>query len=194
LYFPTGPLALCFLGRIFFFEWTVILKWEDIVQVQKSKKGICLLARSPKDSTFEFEQLQNVDRVWNWLVSLHNDSIIGTPRGPTTARNSARKLRRNNSDPLRMSMASLANFGDYTNDNVTGLSTDGATVQAIHRDFTYKSTVSAPMDDDMCDSTRKTVPKESEPTATVTKTELKKQWSAILEDVSTYAEMAVEVS
>lgn len=187
---------MLFLGRIFFFEWTVILKWEDIVQVQKSKRGICLLARSPKDSTFEFEKLQNQDRVWSWLVSLHNDSIIGTPRGPTTARNSARKLRRNNSDPLRMSTGSLTDLGDYPTGDV-GLSVDGATVQAIPRDCTYKRTASAPMCNDTLDSTRKIVPKESEesePTASVSTTELEKQWSAMVENMSTYAEMAVEVS
>jgi hypothetical protein len=199
---------LCFLGRIFFFEWTVILKWEDVVQVQKSKRGICILARSPKDSTFEFEQLQNQDRVWSWLVSLHNDSIIGAPRGPTTARNSARKLRRNNSDPLLMSMTLLEDFGDYTttttDDDDVGLSLDygapttsvqaQARTQAIRRDFTYKRTASAPMGDDLFDATRKIVPEESEPMATVAQKELQKQWSAILEDRSTYAEMAIEVS
>ena len=95
-----GPLAVVWLGRIFFFERTVIIKWEDVVQVQKQENGVRFLLRSK--ATHDFSKLFHPEKAWSSLVSLHNDSVIDKPIREPTPRQVTRSLRRMNSDPLKM--------------------------------------------------------------------------------------------
>jgi hypothetical protein len=173
----TGPLAVVWLGRIFFFEWTVVIKWEDVIQVRKHDDGVRIEVSTPKPATYDFQQLFNLDKVWSSLVSLHNDTILDTPRRAPTPRQITRGLRRMSSDPLRMSK--YFNFDEEP---------------AICQDTpSYKSppgrvsrTVSAPLS--IQDSTEPVV------ASTGDKATLEKQWSVVLEDTTAYAETAVEVS
>jgi hypothetical protein len=168
------------LGRIFFFEWTVVIKWEDVIQVRKHDDGVRIEVSTPKPATYDFQQLFNLDKVWSSLVSLHNDTILDTPRRAPTPRQITRGLRRMSSDPLRMSK--YFNFDEEP---------------AIFQDTSlYKSpprrvsrTVSTPLSiSNRHDSTEPVV------ASTGAKATLEKQWSVVLEDTIAYAETAVEVS
>jgi hypothetical protein len=160
-----GPLALVFLGRIFFFEWTVVIKWEDVVHVLKQDNGVRVEVSSPKPTTFDFEQLFNPDKAWSSLVSLHNDTIIDAPRPGPTPRSVSRSLRRGNSDPL-LQLSKLFDFEEPP------------------------TIYEAPSTDEKIESDTDT----GTSTATAKTTTLKKEWSDILEDSTSYAAMAVEVS
>ncbi len=111
-----GPLAVVFLGRILLFEWTVVIKWDDVVKVQKcSEKGyenaIRIETRGKNASKYLFERFFDSSTALGILVSLHNDSILDlTQKVMPTPKIMSRGLRRNNSDPLRIS--NLFNFDD----------------------------------------------------------------------------------
>lgn len=131
-----GPLGIVFLGRFLLFEWTVSIKWEDVLHVvqKQNRKGddvdIQIETRnnnlaSPigklpagvgSSSTtnsglqvYQFEQFFDARKALNTLASLHNDSILDVKTTPTP-RMVSRGLRRMNSDPLRIS--NLFNFED----------------------------------------------------------------------------------
>lgn len=129
-----GPLGLIFLGRFLLFEWTVVLKWDDVVKVCKkhppnwnnnsatnkqqtagppptTNSGITIETRGKNAQRYDFERFFDESKALNILVSLHNDSILDlTPRAVPTPRVVSRGLRRMNSDPLRIS--NLFNFDD----------------------------------------------------------------------------------
>ena len=124
-----GPLGIVFLGRFLLFEWTVSVKWEDVVhvnQVQNQKgndvdiqvetRSSLPVGKSPGGSkanagtqVYIFERFFDVSKALNTLVSLHNDSMLDVKTTPTP-RQVSRGLRRTNSDPLRIS--NLFNFED----------------------------------------------------------------------------------
>ena len=112
-----GPLAVVFVGQMFFFEWTVVLRWENVVHVQKKKDGVAIKHQTTgkPETTYVFEQFGlHLDRAWSTLVSFHNDSMLDPDKAllssPRNALKAGKNLRRTNSDPLRMS--SIFNFDD----------------------------------------------------------------------------------
>mmetsp|Transcript_58663 Transcript_58663/g.143467 ORF Transcript_58663/g.143467 Transcript_58663/m.143467 type:complete len:683 (+) Transcript_58663:179-2227(+) len=124
-----GPLGIVFLGRFLLFEWTVSIKWEDVIHVNQvqNRKGNDVdiqietrsslpVGKSPGGSkanagtqVYLFERFFDVSKALNTLVSLHNDSMLDVKTTPTP-RQVSRGLRRMNSDPLRIS--NLFNFED----------------------------------------------------------------------------------
>ena len=111
-----GPLAVVFLGRMLLFEWTVVIKWEDVLKVQKcSEKGyenaIRIDTQGKNATKYYFERFFDTSKTLGLLVSLHNDSILDlTQSTAPTPKIMSRGLRRTNSDPLRIS--NLFNFDD----------------------------------------------------------------------------------
>jgi VAD1 Analog of StAR-related lipid transfer domain len=113
-----GPLAIVFLGRMLLFEWTVVVQWNDVHKVVKcadqgySDNCIRIDARqrnSNETSKYYFERFFDCHKALGVLISLHNDSILDL--APTvTPKFLSRGLRRNNSDPLRIS--NLFNFDE----------------------------------------------------------------------------------
>jgi hypothetical protein len=161
------------LGRIFFFEWTVVIKWEDVVHVKKQGDGIQFeVSGAPNPGTYDFEHLFNPDKAWSALVSLHNDTILDTPRPKPTPRQVTRSLRRMNSDPLRMS--NYFNFDDLP----VALE---ETAEKIKDKRRYSRAVTEPLNQDIGT------------TATTSKATLEKAWSSIVESTTSYAEVAVKV-
>ncbi|CAJ1936207.1 unnamed protein product [Cylindrotheca closterium] len=110
----TGPSAILFTGRIFFFDWCQRISWMDVVQVKKKKRSVDIVVKEPKGTTFTFDNFFDPDRVWSSLVDLHSDSILDTPPKPATPRELSRSLRRNNSDPFSLSQAAFT-FEKETN-------------------------------------------------------------------------------
>lgn len=114
-----GPLAVVFLGRMLLFEWTVVVKWEDVQKVNHCvekgyKDGIRIDACQPgstETTKYYFERFFDSNKALGVLISLHNDSILDlTSKAMPTPNMLSRGLRRNNSDPLRIS--NLFNFDD----------------------------------------------------------------------------------
>lgn len=171
-----GPLAVVWLGRIFFFEWTVVIKWEDVVQVQKRENGVKFLMRSK--TTHEFVKLFNPEKAWSSLVSLHNDSVIDQPRREPTPRQVTRSLRRMNSDPLKMSVV----YKDGGRDSIRS----GPSTPIRKKRDTIIRTASAPPAHDTSEYTE-TISDELEPEVKPT---LEHQWTSVIE--ATYEEVAVE--
>lgn len=112
-----GPSALLFRGRIFFFDWSVVVRWEDVIQVKKIETSVDVLVREPKGASHSFEKLFDPDKVWSSLVSLHNDNILDTPRKQATPRAMSRTLRRNNSDPYAIRALKLFYNTDEEDDD-----------------------------------------------------------------------------
>ncbi|KAG7358179.1 protein of unknown function DUF4782 containing protein [Nitzschia inconspicua] len=114
-----GPLAIVFLGRMLLFEWTVVIKWDEVRKVVKCvergyENGIRIDAQQPgttESTKYYFERFFDSNRALGMLISLHNDSILElTSKMKPSARSLSRGLRRTNSDPLRIS--NLFNFDD----------------------------------------------------------------------------------
>lgn len=172
-------MALVFQGRIFFFEWTVVIKWEDVVRVLKQETGVRIEVSSPNKATYDFEQMFNPDKVYSSLVSLHNDTIIGAPSSKRTPRSISRGLRRGNSDPLQLSQ--IFNFDEppvvyegHVRDNYSS---------SIKK---YSRTVSDP--------SLEPVQGQDEASNILTPTSLKNKWSEVIEDLVSYSETSIEVS
>ena len=170
-----GPLAVVWLGRIFFFERTVVIKWEDVVQVQKQESGVRFLLRSK--ATHDFSKLFHPEKAWSSLVSLHNDSVIDKPIREPTPRQVTRSLRRMNSDPLKMTFV-------FDDSDRTDSGQRPMTPRRQKRDVMSR-TASEPMNSD-------DVQTDIPPTAdeTDTKTSVEHQWSLAVEGA--YAQKAVE--
>ncbi|KAG7341301.1 protein of unknown function DUF4782 containing protein [Nitzschia inconspicua] len=114
-----GPLAIVFLGRMLLFEWTVVIKWDEVRKVVKCvekgyENGIRIDAQQPgttESTKYYFERFFDSNKALGMLISLHNDSILElTSKMKPSARSLSRGLRRTNSDPLRIS--NLFNFDD----------------------------------------------------------------------------------
>lgn len=101
-----GPLGLVFLGRFLLFEWTVVLKWEDVVKVSKkhpppgnnssssrgggnneqkqqqqadpANNGVRIETRGggTNPHRYDFERFFDAPKAYAVLASLHNDSIL----------------------------------------------------------------------------------------------------------------------
>lgn len=185
-----GPLAIVWLGRIFFFEWTVIVKWEDVAQVQKQSGGIRVIVRTPKPGIYEFEKLFNPEKAWANLVSLHNDTIMDKPRREPTPRQVSRSMRRRNSDPLRMSM--MFNDGPQTIlEESDSFSPKGESALRKKRELDMHRSVSVPMEKDL-DTLNESVSHESVETSCSTiKVSLEKQWADVLDHSATYTETVI---
>jgi hypothetical protein len=171
------------LGRIFFFEWTVVIKWENVVHVKKQDDGIQFeVKEGPNPGTYDFEKLFNPDKAWSALVSLHNDTILDTPRPKPTPRQVTRNLRRMNSDPLRMS--------NYFNFDELPVALE-ETAEKIKDKRRYSRAVTEPMHEDI--GTTEPMNEDVGTTGTTSKATLEKAWSTIVESTTSYAEVAVKV-
>lgn len=109
-----GPGAIVFVGRIFFFDWSIVIRWENVRQIRKQSSE-CVRVLASDIEVYDFEKLFDSDRVYSSLMSLHNETIIDTPRKSPTPREVTRGLRRNNSDPLRSSQKFDFNFTEKDN-------------------------------------------------------------------------------
>jgi hypothetical protein len=178
-----GPLAIVFLGRIFFFEWTVVIKWEDVVHVTKHEDGIRVEVRAPKRGIYDFEQVFNPEKVWSTLVSLHNDTIIDAPpRKAPTPRQVSRSLRRMHSDPINIS--NVFDFSEPPTAMTGDIFSPKTRKASIHRSVSGPTPEKAPAGNiDSSDGSPSNVPKPALITA----------WSDILDDKASYTEVAVEV-
>jgi hypothetical protein len=161
-----GPLALLFRGGIFFFDWSVVIQWEDVIQVKKSDSSINVIVKEPKRASHSFEKLFDPDKVWSSLVSLHNDSILGTPRKQATPRELSRTLRRNNSDPYAIRVFKLFYNTDDDDDDKIG------------KEKGHKTIPSTTKNDSKQDPKGNSTPEEA--------------WSKLMNDSSSYAYAAVE--
>ena len=215
------------MGRIFFFEWQVVLNWEDVVKVQKvMDRGIAIVVRAPKTTSYEFDKLQHRDRVWTWLVSLHNDSIIGShPRGDrremtaaaassssSTASSalhggsrkiSRRSLRRTNSDPFQLSQLAFDFDFDFTEPPLLGTDPSLLPLSQIGTKSTKKFPPPASTTLSSSSSPPKRILEHSESLPVVDTTllskdtptgqTLEKKWSDVVEEMSSYSEVAIQV-
>ena len=180
-----GPLALVFFGRIFFFEWTVVIKWEDVVHVKRRNEGIRIEVRAPKPTFYDFEQVFNPEKVWSSLVSLHNDTIIDAPRKPgaPTPRQVVQSLRRRNSDPLQ-----IAKIFDFS-EPPTGLEGNSDLIKNLQKGSLVRSgSVPSPRDS-LSTPSQDPMQEPNSPPGAI----LEKQWSEIKGNTSSYAEAAIEV-
>jgi hypothetical protein len=71
---------LIFLGQIFFFNWTLVVQWQDVISIHKTTRGVAVKVKSPKIQLHEFEveTLADQAKAWDFLLRLHNDSVVGT--------------------------------------------------------------------------------------------------------------------
>lgn len=128
----TGPSAIMFTGRIFFFDWCQKISWTDVVQVKKrNSRRVDIVVKDPKGAIFTFDNLFDANKVWSSLVDLHSDSILDTPPKPATPREITRSLRRNNSDPFSCSKGSFSFEQESEEDQeelqvLTTVSTEGS--------------------------------------------------------------------
>lgn len=113
-----GPKAIVFQGKMFFLDWTVIVRWEDVISVKKRHTGVRFEVGGANPNIYDFDGLFNPERAWSHLVSLHNDTIIDSPHRiheePTPK---SQSFRRTNSDPLRSSKTDLVFHDDETDDS-----------------------------------------------------------------------------
>lgn len=179
----------------------MVIKWEDVVQVQKRSDGVTFVVRSPKTASYDFIKLFNSEKAWASLVSLHNDSIIDKPRREPTPRQFTRSLRRMSSDPSRMSFV----FDLNNTDDDGGPASDGNALlgrRSALREKREASIIlarseSAPVGRDM-DMVKETRSQESLETQSTpfsqnhTKRALEQQWSSVMEESALYSEKAVE--
>jgi hypothetical protein len=162
-----GPSALLFRGRIvLFFEWSVVIRWEDVIQVKKSDSSINVIVKEPKGASHSFEKLFDPDKVWSSLVSLHNDSILDTPGKQATPRANSRTLRRINSDPYAIRALKLFDNTDDDDDDKIG------------KEIDYKTIPSTTNNDSKQDPEENSTPEEA--------------WSKLMNDSSSYAYAVVE--
>lgn len=184
---------MVWLGRIFFFEWTVAVKWEDVTQVQKLSDGVRFLARNPKSASYDFEKLFNAEKVWANLVSLHNDTIIGKPRKAPTPRQQTRSLRRMNSDPQKL--LSLVAALDQPPTALEGTAIADDIISASSRPIYPRSRSVIDRGESSRDvALHATTSQDANNTdvETAAHTTLEEQWSQIREDSTAYSETAVE--
>jgi len=180
-----GPLAVVWLGRIFFFEWTVIIKWEDVIQVQKQEDGVrfhmCSNNGNLSSTTYyNFTKLFHPEKAWSRLVSLHNDSVIDKLQKEPTPRQVTRSLRRNNSDPLMMSFVL-----DETNGVTDSDRRPIMTPRRKKRDLMVRTESEAIGSEDDDIAQQQQSPDNLDPKPT-----LKLQWSSVVERM--YKQKAVE--
>lgn len=178
---------MVWLGRVFFFEWTVVIKWEDVIQVQKQNDGVRFTIRTK--AVYDFVKLFHAERAWATLVSLHNDTVIDKRQREPTPRQVTRSLRRMNSDPTRMSFV----FQDL-DDELRFQNTSGSGIQASshkQRRDTLSRSATVPVDKDMDVVEESVHPEESiDNKRDVHQQSLEKQWSTVIDTV--YAETAVD--
>jgi hypothetical protein len=225
-----GPLAVVFLGRMLLFEWTVVIPWEDVNKVAKDATrvdGIRIDTRqgANRNNKYIFERFFDVSRVLGVLISLHNDSILDlTPTTvvpPPPPKVLSRGLRRNNSDPLRIS--NIFNFDDdalvyQTNETLQSLARDreqskSQTPVDDKTDLSRVSTLSVPTPTNFqrsatynfsSDSNRVLLPQGSDQKdinqddnliqnkKNVTQT-IQEEWQAVLHDsCQSYSEMVIQ--
>ncbi|OEU06845.1 hypothetical protein FRACYDRAFT_252660 [Fragilariopsis cylindrus CCMP1102] len=93
-----GPLGILFLGKFLLFEWTVIIKWENVQKVKRkligSQKWTAIRIDTsggsngnPNPHVYDFEGFFDSHKVLEVLITLHNDSmltgaIINNPHNP----------------------------------------------------------------------------------------------------------------
>lgn len=73
-----GKDALVYLGQIFFFQWTLIIQWDNVMSVHKTNRGVAVRVKAPKVQyhEFEVETLAEQEKAWEWLVRLHNETVV----------------------------------------------------------------------------------------------------------------------
>jgi hypothetical protein len=129
-----GPLGVVFLGRFLLFEWTVVLKWEEVTRVKRKapnnngKENSAIRIETSgnganENGIYDFEGFFDAQKAVDTLHNLHNDSILDTQkysnRARYTKRGSVVPFRRTNSGPAGR-ISTLFNF-DEIDDNETPL-------------------------------------------------------------------------
>jgi hypothetical protein len=83
-----GPLGIIFLGKFLLFEWTVVIKWEDVQKVKRKHIGqpnkwtairIDTSGGSngnPNPHVYDFEGFFDSHKALEVLITLHNDSML----------------------------------------------------------------------------------------------------------------------
>ena len=136
-----GPLGMVFLGRFLLFEWTVILKWEDVTKVRRKVStptafynnpnnvairietvAISSTTTAPSASNtsgggrfYDFEGFFDSQTTLETLIKLHNDSLLDNDEYHMsqiiTKRGSVIPLRRSRSNPAEQ-ISNIFNFDD----------------------------------------------------------------------------------
>jgi hypothetical protein len=209
-----GTKGVCFLGRVFFLEWTVIALWVDVVHLELLEKGIRVLATSQDSSSGpvlshdfgdSFFPLHNPEQIYATFVSLRNEAVkdrteAGTPTATSHSGSGHstpdRAFRRLHSDiPLR---PSVQYGGDMENSSTTGLAI--AELEKTVQNLSFQTPVkvvkeaswSSPEPGTISSMLPVPTPK---PTNGQGSTEnMKSAWSKVLSDTTPYSELAVEVS
>ena len=86
-----GKDALVYLGQIFFFQWTLIIQWDNVMSVHKTNRGVAVRVKAPKVQyhEFEVETLAEQEKAWEWLVRLHNETVVEETSSPSKESKSA---------------------------------------------------------------------------------------------------------
>ena len=152
---PSSSSGVLFLGKFLLFEWTVIIRWQDVLKVKRKQIGthakrdlIRLETRGGSNGNtnphvYDFEQFFDARKALQRLLTVHNDSYstidsrsMSTSSSRTNAnRNSGLILggdshfRRRNSEPQQV-ISTLFNFDDLPlvamDNTVTNSNTNGA--------------------------------------------------------------------
>jgi len=194
-----GPIAIIFLGRIFFFEWTVVIKWEEVTNVQRTGGGIRIQVQQPskqssslEDSWYDFEQVNNTEKAWASLVSLHNDSILDhTPQRPKTSRRISRNLRRMNSDPL----VRISEVFDFTDAPIAMEETFSPATRRRLLAAVPGDTAKPPLTSEVIVESRsqESLVSKDRSNENLKGASVKQEWADLLKD-SSYSETAIQVS
>lgn len=127
-----GPLGIVFLGRFLLFEWTVVLKWEDVTKVRRKastptafdNSGVVAIRIEtsvnnndnalPNEGVYDFEGFFDSEKALESLIGLHNDSMLDETDANKimiSKRGSVIPLRRSNSDPAKQ-ISNIFSFDD----------------------------------------------------------------------------------
>ncbi|OEU17988.1 putative chitinase [Fragilariopsis cylindrus CCMP1102] len=82
-----GPLGILFLGKFLLFEWTVIIKWEEVQKVKRkligNQKWTAIRIDTsggsngnPNPHVYDFESFFDYHKALEVLITLHNDSML----------------------------------------------------------------------------------------------------------------------
>ena len=113
-----GASIVSFVGFVFFFEKRLDINWSDVLHVVKNQQvGSVSFVLRDGGAVYEFTDIQQCERVWAALVSVHNEFLHGKSLIEAAARmKSPRRvtLVRATSDP------NLAAYPSNTQDELSG--------------------------------------------------------------------------
>lgn len=97
-----GVDGVYFFGRKFFWDkQVVLLKWENVHQVQVIENGIRIINK--EEEAFDFLEMETPEQVEASLVSLHNKNLTNRKKASPSSRSTSGRrasIRRMNSDPM----------------------------------------------------------------------------------------------